>query len=69
MAERIRAALAAQDIPVKEGEPPLRITASLGVSCFKPDDTTYEDALIRADLAMYRAKEQGRNQVVALPAG
>jgi len=43
----------------------LQVTASIGVSVF-PDDAGDAEALIRhADMAMYSAKGQGRNQVQA----
>ena len=43
----------------------LKITASFGVSTWKPDDTV--DSLIsRADAAMYQAKHRGRNRVVSI---
>jgi diguanylate cyclase (GGDEF)-like protein len=44
---------------------PSKITMSLGVTAFLPDDTP-DDAIRRADEAMYMAKRAGRNQVVVL---
>ena len=44
------------------GEDDFHVTVSLGISFYEPDDTEYSAALKRADLAMYRAKENGRNQ-------
>ncbi len=45
----------------------VRVTASFGVSTF-PDDGTDEEALLRqADLAMYRVKDSGRDDVAAAP--
>ncbi|MCB1689553.1 MAG: GGDEF domain-containing protein [Halioglobus sp.] len=39
------------------------ITISLGISELLPDDRGIEDLLQRADAAMYRAKEAGRNRI------
>ncbi|MFC3531573.1 GGDEF domain-containing protein [Vogesella facilis] len=40
-------------------------TISIGISEFAADDASCESALERADNALYRAKAQGRNQVVS----
>ncbi len=45
------------------GGSPLRITASIGVALFPDHSTDAGELLSRADLAMYQAKEQGRNRV------
>jgi diguanylate cyclase len=42
---------------------PVQITISCGITAFKPDDAV-GDAFERADTAMYRAKQAGRNCVV-----
>lgn len=41
------------------------ITLSLGVASLKDDLTEFDDILHAADLAMYQAKAQGRNQIVS----
>lgn len=41
------------------------VTVSIGVSVTLSADSSYEDALKRADEALYEAKRQGRNQVCA----
>jgi len=47
--------------PFRLGQAELFVTASIGIAVY-PDDSTDQDALIKnADLAMYRAKEEGRN--------
>lgn len=40
-------------------------TVSIGVAEAGPDDNSFEDVLRRADRLMYRAKEAGRNRIVA----
>ena len=46
------------------------ITASIGVAMFEAgDESTGEDILVSADLAMYDAKEAGRNQAAVCGAG
>lgn len=40
------------------------ISASFGVSYMLPDDESYNDAVKRADLALYDAKAKGRNRVI-----
>jgi diguanylate cyclase (GGDEF)-like protein/PAS domain S-box-containing protein len=40
------------------------VTVSIGVADFSSDDVTGDEVLLRADLAMYDAKELGRNRVV-----
>src|SRR4029079_12419704 len=45
---------------------PERITASIGVACFDPEnpDASLSGLLKRADAAVYQAKHKGRNRVV-----
>lgn len=45
-----------------EADQTMSVTASFGLSAFEDNDS-FEDMLCRADDALYRAKEQGRNQV------
>ena len=44
----------------------LKLTASFGLSSFREGDTKYLDILKRADKALYRAKEKGRNRVESI---
>ncbi|QYJ78324.1 GGDEF domain-containing protein [Shewanella acanthi] len=39
-------------------------TVSIGVASFEAGDKSYEDALRRADAALYQAKRNGKNQVI-----
>jgi GGDEF domain-containing protein len=43
----------------------LRVTVSIGLAEFEGRNTSIGDAVLSADKAMYRAKEGGRNRVVA----
>jgi diguanylate cyclase (GGDEF)-like protein/PAS domain S-box-containing protein len=40
------------------------VTTSIGVTEFQPDETGPESVMARADAALYRAKQAGRNRVV-----
>ncbi len=68
LAERIRKAISASEYELPNGET-VAITASIGISGITPasdaeDLKTVGDSLIaRADVALYRAKSGGRNQV------
>nr|MBF0222146.1 diguanylate cyclase [Desulfobulbaceae bacterium] len=40
-----------------------QITLSMGLSCMTSKDSSVEDAVKRADDLLYKAKENGRDQV------
>ncbi len=65
VAERIRAAVAAQVFQVHTSGEPIGATISMGVATFPEDGTDPNELVHRADLAVYRAKLQGRNCVSA----
>jgi len=52
--------------PIPAGDRPVRATVSIGVTLVAPHEHV-DSFLARADDAMYRAKEGGRNRVVAVP--
>jgi len=69
VAEKIRLALASHYVlgTKRNGSDALaleyRCTASIGVTLFVYGEASQDDILVRADAAMYQAKEQGRNRV------
>jgi diguanylate cyclase (GGDEF)-like protein/putative nucleotidyltransferase with HDIG domain len=65
IAERIRRAVAACDFDVPTSNQPLRVTISLGVASHPAQGTDPNELVHNADLAVYRAKLQGRNRVVS----
>ncbi|MCR4762557.1 MAG: GGDEF domain-containing protein [Lachnospiraceae bacterium] len=61
VANKLRKAIA--DTPIKHGGNTFQVTVSVGVTYFRFGDTSYQDALKRADEALYQSKELGRNRV------
>jgi len=53
------------DFLVKHKQLQLNVTISAGVAAYPADGTTLEELMKAADAAMYRAKAEGRNRVVA----
>ncbi len=64
IAERIRRAVAAKIFDVQTSNDPVRVTLSLGVATFPADGRDPNEIVHHADLAVYRAKLQGRNRVL-----
>ncbi len=62
--ERLRARLAGAQI--SDSVPDLRVSFSAGLAAFGPGDSI-EQAVDRADKALYQAKAQGRNRTVVSP--
>lgn len=67
VAERIRAAVAAAVTVLPDGSP-LHVTISIGVASLV-QGASLDAAISDADKALYAAKHQGRNKVVAAAAG
>jgi diguanylate cyclase (GGDEF) domain len=65
IAERIRKTVSKHDEYSSEGFLPEQVTISIGVFTATVQETEVEICVQRADEAMYQAKEQGRNRVVA----
>lgn len=62
VAERLRAALAARKVPLPDGNT-LSFTVSVGLAMVTAEDKNLDNLMQKADLALYQAKEQGRNRV------
>lgn len=60
-AERLRERIAAQ--PVPWGQERIAYTVSMGIAELRPADQDIETWLRRADAAMYRAKQNGRDRI------
>lgn len=63
VAERLRMAVEAAVVASSQGE--VKMTASIGVAALLPGENNIEALLRRADDALYAAKDQGRNRVIA----
>ena len=68
IAERLRTIVEDRSFALPGSDMPLSITASLGIATLNPGGDTAEALLKRADTALYQAKNNGRNQVVAAAA-
>jgi len=64
IAERIRKEVAARAFDVETSSQPIRATISIGVAAYPRDGQDANELIHQADLAVYRAKLQGRNRVL-----
>jgi len=62
MAERIRSSFKAE--PVQTGSGPVNCTASAGIAIVLASDEDFDSVFLRADAALYRAKNNGRDRVM-----
>lgn len=60
-AERLRSKIASARLSTAKGE--IAFTASFGIAVYTHDDVALEHLIGRADDALYRAKQSGRNRV------
>ena len=65
VAERIRGQAATETFDIGNTRPGLKVTASVGVASLEKAEDTAEAIFKRADQALYVAKREGRNRVVA----
>lgn len=68
VAERLRRAVAAEPFAIDKGSRHIEVTISIGLAGLERKGEPMADVLKRADLALYRAKHDGRNRVVAAAA-
>ncbi len=64
IADRIRRAVAVREFEIETSSEPIRATISMGVAAYPRDAKDQNELVHRADLAVYRAKLQGRNRVL-----
>ena len=62
IAELLRATISSLD--VVHGSQTIRVSASFGVAVLSPQDANFGSMIARADMALYEAKNSGRNTVV-----
>ena len=64
IAERIRRTVAASSFDVETSSEPIHATVSIGIAAYPRDGADTNELIHQADLAVYRAKLQGRNRVL-----
>jgi len=65
VAERIRRRIASEPFAIEQGAKAIDVTLSIGLASLNAASDTGATILKRADQALYRAKRDGRNRVVA----
>lgn len=63
MAERLRAAIEQQEVPIPGTKGPLRCTVTIGISLAFHSPDGFDTAMQEADDALYRGKASGRNRI------
>ncbi len=65
VAERLRRRIASERFPIQQSSKAIEVTISIGIATLDAADDSAANILKRADQALYRAKRDGRNRVVA----
>jgi two-component system cell cycle response regulator len=65
VAERLRRRIASEPFPISQGASSVEVTISIGLAARHSASDNAANILKRADQALYRAKRDGRNRVVA----
>jgi len=65
VAERLRRRIAVESFPIEQGTKRIDVTISIGIAALESSRDNAAQMLKRADQALYRAKRDGRNRVVA----
>ena len=65
VAERLRRRIARESFPIEQGNTMIDVTISIGIAALESPHDNATQILKRADQALYRAKRDGRNRVVA----
>ncbi len=63
VAERLRKAVEDYVLELSDGTK-VKVTISIGISCYPEDSKDRDDLLKKADIALYEAKRRGKNRVV-----
>jgi diguanylate cyclase (GGDEF)-like protein len=65
IAERVRLSVIVEEFPNEDKQPRGMLTISLGIATLSGGFENHDDLIIKADRALYRAKDNGRNRVEA----
>jgi two-component system cell cycle response regulator len=65
VAERLRQSVENTPFPLSRAADGIRVTVSIGIASSTDSAETSEELLHRADQALYHAKREGRNRVIA----
>ncbi|PCJ32690.1 MAG: PleD family two-component system response regulator [Alphaproteobacteria bacterium] len=66
VADRLCRAIADEPFVISGSETPIRVTVSIGLALAGDKNLSSSKLLVSADTALYKAKENGRNQVMSL---